>query len=107
MNNNKLLWPALMVFGLLTQGAAAESMRCGTSLVSMEDSKAEVEMKCGAPAAIDAYCRNEYVPAKYGYDTICHNVDLWTYNFGPGTFLMKVEFEEGRLVRISHGDRVK
>jgi hypothetical protein len=102
--------PAL-VFILLSTAlnsvASADSLRCGTNLVEVGDIKAEVVEKCGPPTATDSYCRNEYVQGNFGIEAVCHNTDLWTYNFGIGTFLMNVEFEEGKISNISHGDRVK
>ena len=107
MRRVTLVSAALLFTGVFSLAANAESLRCSTSLVEIDDTKAEVVEKCGPPVATDSYCRNEYIQGKYGYDTVCHNVDLWTYNFGFGTFLMNVEFEEGRVSNISHGDRVK
>lgn len=97
---------ALLFVGLLNQWAQAESLRCGTNLVQVGDNKAELVEKCGPPTATDSYCRNEYIQSNFGVEAVCHQVDLWTYNFGVGTFLMNVEFEEGKISRITHGDRV-
>jgi hypothetical protein len=101
------LLATLLFTGCFMQAANAESLRCGTNLVEIGDIKAELVEKCGPPVATDSYCRNEYIQGNFGYQAICHKVDLWTYNFGIGTFLMNVEFEEGRISNITHGDRVK
>ncbi|HEY3698864.1 MAG TPA: DUF2845 domain-containing protein [Spongiibacteraceae bacterium] len=102
----KLSLSMLAAFFFFDNSAIADSFRCGTSLIEVGDSKAEVVDKCGSPATTESFCRNEYLQGKFGYEAVCHNVDLWTFNRGVGTFLMKVEFEEGRAARISTGDRV-
>ena len=107
VQKTKLLLIALALFGAFSNAANADSLRCGTNLVELGEVKAEVIEKCGEPIATDSFCRNEYLPQRYGYDAICRNVDLWTFNFGTGTFLMNIEFEEGRVSSITHGDRVR
>jgi hypothetical protein len=107
MGKSKFILIAIVFAALFDHTAMAESLRCGTNLVEVGDVKAEVVEKCGPPIATDSYCRNEYLQGKWGYEAVCRNVDLWTYNFGIGTFLMNVEFEEGKISNISHGDRIK
>lgn len=90
----------------LSHAANADSLRCGTNLVEVGANKAELIEKCGPPYATDSYCRNEYVQGNFGYQAVCHKIDLWTYNLGIGKFLMNVEIEEGKISNITHGDRV-
>ncbi len=103
----KIFVATLLLLSQFTHRAMAEGLRCGVNLVEIGEVKAEVIEKCGAPITIDSFCRNEYYHGRFGYEAFCHNVDLWTFNFGVGTFLINVEFEEGRVSNISHGDRVK
>lgn len=102
----KLSLAIFMLFLLFNSMARADSLRCGTSLIEVGDTKAEVVEKCGRPTAVDKYCHNEYVQGRFGVEAICRSVDLWTYNFGVGRFLENVEFEEGRVSNITEGDRI-
>jgi len=96
----------ILIFSCLHNSPVfAESLRCGTQLVEIGETKAEVIGKCGQPETTDTFCRNEYIQGKFGTEVICHNVELWTFNRGTGTFLMKVEFEQGEVKNITHGDR--
>jgi hypothetical protein len=106
LSKNKFNWIVLLIASLCGQAVNADSLRCGANIVQVGDIKVDVLQKCGQPLATDSYCRNEYRTGRYGQEAICHNVDLWTFNFGQGTFLMNVEFEEGRITTITHGDRV-
>lgn len=85
---------------------ASESMRCNTQLVDIGANKAELLEKCGRPQMVDHYCKKNYIVDRHEVNEFCDEVELWTYNFGPGTFLMNVEFREGRISDISHSDRV-
>ncbi len=87
--------------------AVADSMRCGTRLVERGETKAEVTLKCGKPAAIDSCCRDEYIKGRGEYTVVCHPVDLWSFDLGAGNFLMQVEFEQGKVTRITSGERVQ
>jgi hypothetical protein len=93
-----------LLFNSITR---ADSLRCGTNLIGVGDTKAEVLEKCGEPESTDSYCRNEYFQSRFGIDAICHRVDLWTFNLGVGRFLENIEFEEGRVSRITNGDRAQ
>jgi hypothetical protein len=95
----------LAMLGVSTSAAAADTLRCGSRLVSLGDTKAEVLIKCGAPAWKDNWT-----------DEIINNVnratelrvsidrERWIYNFGPHSFLEFLLFENGKLIDISSGD---
>ena len=85
---------------------ATESLRCGTQLIDVGANKAELLQACGNPQMVDHYCKKSYIVRTHEINEFCDPVELWTYNFGLGTFLMNVEFREGRISDISHGDRV-
>jgi hypothetical protein len=103
----KIAYFCLFIAALLGHAAFADSLRCGTRLVEVGDNKEEVFEKCGRPISTDSYCRDEYIRTKFGIEPICRRVELWTYNFGEGTFLENLEFEEGKVLNITHGNRVK
>lgn len=100
--------PKLILLISCLHGCAvfADSFRCGTQLVQAGETKSEVISKCGQPESTDSFCRNEYFQGKFGIEAICHPTDLWVFNRGIGTFLMKVEFEEGKVTTITQGNRV-
>jgi hypothetical protein len=89
----------------LSGPAAADSMRCGSKLMTDGDPSDKVLAYCGEPASIE---RREILRG-YGYyhgttvNTAYEvSVELWTYNFGPH----KLRFEDGLLVDVdtlSHG----
>lgn len=84
----------LFIFG---QGgtAASDSLRCGSRIVSTEDSTAAVKAVCGEPALRDVLPQ---VDPETGdrYD----DVEVWTYNFGSSQLLRLLRFRNGRLIEI-------
>jgi hypothetical protein len=84
-----LLWPHL--------AQAADSLRCGSRLVSVEASMAEVQSKCGAPDYRDRWQFGLTRPPGYAADT-----EVWYYNLGPSQLLRILKFRNGRLVGIDY-----
>ena len=89
---------------LLAAGAAsADSMRCGSKLMTDGDPSDKVMALCGPPAAIE---RREILrPWGYHRDVTVHStyevaVELWTYNFGPNKLMYRLRFEDGLLVEV-------
>jgi hypothetical protein len=89
--------------------AAADSMRCGTRLMTDGDPVDKVEAYCGPPASIE---RREILrPWGYQRGVTVHStyevsVELWTYNFGPNKLMYRLRFEDGLLVDVdtlTHG----
>lgn len=70
---------------------------CKERLVKINESRAEVELKCDPPTSRDR--RIETTP---GLRVV--TVDEWFYNFGPQRFVRTLTFENGKLVRIEVGD---
>ena len=96
--------------GLALSGpAAADSMRCGSKLMTDGDPSDKVLAYCGEPASIE---RREILRG-YGYHrgVTVHSayevsVEMWTYNFGPHKLMYRLRFEDGLLVDVdtlSHG----
>ena len=94
----RLLVVMTLVLAVCAPAHAISTMRCGSALISVGDSTAEVLIKCGEPFTRDQ------VGVRYSgvTDKI---VELWTYYFGSGQFLKMLTFEAGRLVEIENGDR--
>ena len=89
--------------------ASADSMRCGSKLLTDGDTLDKVEALCGPPAAVE---RREILrPFGYNRGITVHSsyevsVELWTYNFGPNKLMYRLRFEDGLLVDVdtlSHG----
>lgn len=74
---------------------AADSMRCGSRLVSVEDRAAEILSACGEPDFRDVFSYPH--PQRSG--TIA-DVEQWTYNFGPNQLLRVLKLRNGKLVDI-------
>ena len=92
-----------------TGPAAADSMRCGSKLMTDGDPVAKVEAMCGPPASIErreilrSYGYNRGLPVHSSFEV---SVELWTYNFGPHKLMYRLRFEDGLLVDVdtlSHG----
>jgi hypothetical protein len=103
--------PALLA---LSGPAGADSMRCGSKLMTDGDPSDKVESYCGPPASVE---RREILRG-YGYHRgfTVHSsyevsVEIWTYNFGPSKLMYRVRFEDGLIVDIDtlthgyHSDR--
>lgn len=120
----------LLGFPLTIVHAADHHMRCGTKLVSLGDTKAEVLLTCGEPLlketiAIQEETQYSELRAKYplldknglfehdggnasigSESSVSLPIDQWTYHMGTGKFLRILIFQGGRLVVIEKGDRM-
>lgn len=91
----------------------AEALRCGNNLVSPGDTKMTVIQKCGEPARKDYLCKRKrsYTRFADGVETepvlvtVCDQVEDWTYDAGPGTFLTVLRFEQNELKSVLYGER--
>jgi hypothetical protein len=102
-----LLAQALLVALLATAPATADSLRCGTRLVTDGDSAAKVRALCGEPTEIS---RSEILrrpvvwiggtPYYVSQDLVPVPVESWIYNLGPQKLMRQLRFEDGVLVRI-------
>jgi hypothetical protein len=96
-------------------GAQAQSLRCKGDFASVGDNKASILQKCSEPMLRDAFCaaptpaggKRPERPKDGGRQQGCVDVDEWTYNPGYGQFLTTLRFENGKVVSIEYGDRVK
>ena len=98
---------ALAAALLFPAGAAADSLRCGTRLVTDGDTAAKVEALCGPPAGVT---RTEVLrrPALWRYGRpyylsefpVAVAVEFWTYNLGSHKLMRRVRFEDGLVTDI-------
>lgn len=94
---------------LLAASAHADSMRCGSQLVSSGDSRSEVRAKCGEPTDVESrkVLRRAGFEIEgrrgfnYNQDTFVEiPVEVWTYNFGPYKLMRQIQFVNGRIDEI-------
>ena len=93
----------------VTARADADSMRCGSQLVSYGDSRSEVRARCGEPTDVETRTvlrrsGYEFKGRRYNYnnDTVAEvQVEVWTYNFGPYKLMRQVQFVNGRIEEIT------
>ena len=102
---------AAALLPLSAQATETTHFRCKQELVGVGDSRATVLQRCGEPALRDSFCARPALgasrpPGGRG-PARCEDVDEWTYNPGWGQFWTTLRFEEGRVVSIRYGDRVK
>jgi hypothetical protein len=96
--------------------ARADGFRCpGGKLVRDGDRMFEVQSKCGQPDFVTQRQEQRKVKTKVrrrvgereeevSEDQVVEvTVDEWTYDLGPQKFIRYVDFENGRLVRVTTG----
>ncbi len=104
---------------VLCSAPHAESLRCGTKLIHIGETKAEVVERCGEPIATDSYCEpialTNTQGVQIGDNSIqnniainsCTDIDIWTYKPGSGKFITTLYFSQGHLQAIRYGSRDK
>lgn len=102
----------VLAAGLLPAIAAADTMRCGSALISDGDSIDRVLEYCGEPQQrrrtwIQRQPRFEFggqeIPFQGTEDV---PVDVWTYDFGSSRLMRRVRFIAGKvqsIVTLEHG----
>lgn len=97
--------PAMLLTGSV---ASADTMKCGTKLISDGDSKARVLLRCGEPFLKEVVGEKTVRNRLYGGYIIKSRtvpVERWTYVFGQRKFLRILTFEADTLVKIELGDK--
>lgn len=88
---------------MVSQAALANSIRCGSALVSDGDSSATLLLKCGKPLLVEPLVatavseKNELTQVSAG--------ERWTYEMGHGKFIQYVTLQNGVVVKIEDGPR--
>lgn len=77
---------------------AAADFGCDQSIVSIGDTKTEVQMKCGKPTS------KEIIKEKRRGEKKAHRLEEWTYDLGPSRLMRLYRFEKERLVAIETGE---
>lgn len=99
----------LVLLGFLFAApASANTMRCGTKIISEGITRSEVAAKCGEPDEVitmRSVFRRPVMwtngrPYFIGENYIEIPVESWIYNLGPNKLMRKVVFEAGYVVEI-------
>ena len=97
----------LLAFLFAAGIAHADSLDCGTRIISSGDSKVEVLLKCGEPFFQEVVGERKIVRRWMGIYMGSKTVliEKWTYNLGSNRFLRILTFEGGELKKIETGDK--
>ena len=91
---------------LLPNAASADTLRCGSKLISEGDPIEKVLQYCGEPVErkrtwITRQPRFEYGGREVPFEgTEDVPVDLWTYDFGPNKLMRRIRFVAGKVESI-------
>jgi hypothetical protein len=88
----------VLVTAPLAPCLALAGVRCGSHIIDKGSSSAEVTAYCGAPAQVD---RTPSVVVADS-DQPAHQIEIWTYNFGPNMLMQRIQFEDGLVVKIDN-----
>jgi hypothetical protein len=97
---------ALIVLGCLPSVLMADSIRCGSRIISRGSSSAELAAFCGDPAQVTKSSSYTGGGRVRGADGVVYGstaeilVEIWTYNFGPNQLMERVRIENGVVVQI-------
>ena len=98
----------MMLLILLPSVALAEdSLRCGSWVVTLPVSMAELLQKCGEPAARVTTSEDVRRAGRVGVGSHAigtTTVEKWTYRPDPGSLPMVVTLDDGKVVRIERAE---
>ncbi len=107
----KRLWLTLIGVAAVVAGTVtlAVAQPCHGKIISVGDSKWEVQDACGEPSQIeeatDVLLQSAYDNLRHVYVQIPVYVtkSIWTYNFGPTSLIYILTFRENKLDKIETG----
>ena len=91
---------------LLSSAASADTLRCGSKLISEGDPIEKVRQYCGEPVATKRTWITRQPRFEYGGQEIPFEgsedvpVDLWTYDFGANKLMRQIRFIAGKVESI-------
>ena len=97
MKNGLTTTVAVLGLAAFSGQAQADTLRCGSQLISVGDRMFEVQQKCGQPVSQDIIGYKETVNHFRQVDQV--QVQEWIYGPNNGMF-QYLRFEGGKLVRI-------
>lgn len=96
---------------LLGGAASADSLRCGSKVITEGDSIEKVRQYCGEPAETKRTWMTRRPRFEYGGQEIPFEgsedvpVDLWTYDFGANKLARRIRFVAGKVDSIETIER--
>ena len=86
--------------------AAAESMRCGSSIVNETTSVAELLAKCGEPLSKDVKAEDVYSRNPQGFTQKIGTriTERWIYQRSSQSLPMAVTIVDGKVTRLERAD---
>lgn len=95
----------LFLIGLLLSGSAlAEgSLRCGSSVISVGDTKTEMIMKCGSP--VSSAPKTTVTENENGTKSVVQVGEILTMDMGKDKFMALVTVENGVITHVEDGPR--
>lgn len=100
----RLVW--ILAGLLIASGASADSVRCGSKLITEGDPIEKVREYCGEPTETQRTWMTRQPRFEYGGQEIPFEgsedvpVDLWTYDFGPNKLARRIRFIAGKVDSI-------
>jgi hypothetical protein len=100
-----------------TAVSADRTLKCGTRLVSIGDTTAEVLEKCGEPDQVERREEGQdtWISQYFDYEEERFKaprlvkgpiqVEIWTYDFGATRLIRYLLFENDELIRIETGEK--
>ena len=91
---------------LIASGATADSVRCGSKVITEGDPIEKVREYCGEPTETQRTWMTRQPRFEYGGQEIPFEgsedvpVDLWTYDFGPNKLVRRIRFIAGKVDSI-------
>ena len=91
---------------LIASGATADSVRCGSKVITEGDLIEKVREYCGEPTETQRTWMTRQPRFEYGGQEIPFEgsedvpVDLWTYDFGPNKLVRRIRFIAGKVDSI-------
>jgi hypothetical protein len=109
----------ILVFGYSSR-VFAIGLRCGTSRITVGDTKSRVIAKCGAPDYVEEW-EEERIMRDFRYPVYPETdyesnrepflvktlvkFEEWHYNFGSTQLIHYLKFRNGKLIKIDTGER--
>lgn len=91
---------------LIASGASADSVRCGSKVITEGDTIDKVREYCGEPTETQRTWMTRQPRFEYGGQEIPFEgsedvpVDLWIYDFGPNKLVRRIRFIAGKVDSI-------
>ena len=104
--NASLRFATFLTGALLSGGVLADSVRCGSKVITEGDPIEKVREYCGEPTETQRTWMTRQPRFEYGGQEIPFEgsedvpVDLWTYDFGPNKLVRRIRFIAGKVDSI-------